>query len=74
VTRQLNPPGILLLVILAALWQVLAMRIGSPNFPAFLTVVDALVTHRATLSVELAHTLARACLGFALALAAMLPL
>jgi ABC-type nitrate/sulfonate/bicarbonate transport system permease component len=74
VSRQLNLPGILLLAILALLWQVLAMRTNSPNFPAFLTVVDALVIHRTVLAAELAHTLVRACLGFALALAAMLPL
>jgi len=71
--RQPNFVGALFLVALAILWQVGAGAIGWPNFPTFLQVVDALVKNGPALATELGHTLARASIGFAIALLTMLP-
>jgi ABC-type nitrate/sulfonate/bicarbonate transport system permease component len=73
VSHRFNLPGAVLLVLIALLWQCVALRIKSPNFPDFLTVIAALALHRTVLAVELGRTLVRASVGFGLALVVMLP-
>ncbi|QBQ98864.1 ABC transporter permease [Paraburkholderia pallida] len=73
-TRRINWPGIVLLAVLGAAWEISARWIGSPNYPGLFDVVGALYRHAGDLTQALGVTLVRAGAGFALALVTMLPL
>lgn len=72
--KRFNGPGFLFLIVLAVLWQAFARHAASPNFPGFLQVIAALMQDRATVAIEMGHTLVRAGIGFLIALLIMLPL
>jgi ABC-type nitrate/sulfonate/bicarbonate transport system permease component len=71
---RFNLPGVLFLVMLAAVWEATARISASPNFPALSQVFYALFTNHAVIAAETAQTLKRASLGFLIALVTMLPL
>lgn len=71
---RINWPGAAFLVLLAILWEAFARSAGSPNFPAFSTVVATLFANFGAIALETLQTLKRAALGFLIALLIMLPL
>lgn len=72
--RNFNWPGLVFMAMLLAAWELAARRLGSPSFPGFAAVVQALVTDLPEFAVQLGITLWRAAAGFLLALVTMLPL
>ena len=71
--KRFNLPGLAFLVVLALIWQGIAILVDSPNFPGFVQVIVALFHDDTTLAIEIGYTLERAGIGFALALMVMLP-
>lgn len=72
--KDFNWPGLVFTAALLLGWELAAKAAGSPSFPGFLAVLHALRQDGLELAAQMALTLGRAAIGFALALAVMLPL
>lgn len=72
--RRLDWPPLALIFALIVCWEVLPRLYGSTNFPSLSRVAEALATNGPEIAKQLAHTLRRAAIGFALAVAMMVPL
>ena len=73
-SRWHQSASIVLPLALLVLWQIAATLYATPLFPGPLAVGRAIIANGPEIIGELGHTLLRACLGFALAAATMIPL
>jgi NitT/TauT family transport system permease protein len=72
--KDFNWPGFVFVVALLLGWEAVARAVNSPSFPSFTAVVSVLTDEGSSLVSQMAITLWRGAVGFALALAVMLPL
>lgn len=72
--KNLNWAGLLFTAALLLGWETSARAVDSPSFPGFAAVVNVLAADAPNLLLQMAITLVRAAIGFALALAIMVPL
>jgi ABC-type nitrate/sulfonate/bicarbonate transport system permease component len=72
--QRINWPGLVFMAALLLAWEISARAIGSPSYPGFAAVVQALAADLPAFASEIGVTLARTAAGFALALVTMLPL
>ncbi len=72
--KAFNWPGVIFMAALLLAWELAARAMNTPSFPSLVTVLQLLAGDGRILAAQMTITLGRAAAGFALALAAMLPL
>ena len=72
--RRWNWPPLILLLVLALIWEIVPRATASIHFPPLSAVLHALVVNAPEIAWHIMHTLRRAAAGFALALVTMVPL
>ncbi|TMV88616.1 ABC transporter permease [Thioclava sp. BHET1] len=73
-SKRINWPGIVFILVLICLWELAARAADSMNFPTVTGVIGDMVQNHTALIDAISHTLRRTAVGFAIALVTMLPL